>query len=127
MTQPEGVFVHERALCECEDVGADTRIWAFAQVMAGARVGRGCNLCGHSFIESGAVSVQRGGEILADLGAGQCFGELALLCDVPRSATVEASQPCVLLSIDRARFRDIITHDFEAGMRLEALAQARGR
>ncbi len=49
------VFVHERALCESDDVGAGTRVWAFAHVMPGARVGRDCNVCGHSFIESGAV------------------------------------------------------------------------
>ena len=52
---PEGVFVHERALCETDAVGAGTRIWAFAHVMAGAVVGEGCNVCDHAFIESGAV------------------------------------------------------------------------
>ena len=49
------VFVHERALCETDDIGAGTRVWAFAHVMAGARVGTDCNICGHAFIESGAV------------------------------------------------------------------------
>jgi UDP-2-acetamido-3-amino-2,3-dideoxy-glucuronate N-acetyltransferase len=49
------VFVHERGLCESDEVGARTRIWAFAQVMQGARVGSDCNICGHSFIEGGAV------------------------------------------------------------------------
>lgn len=48
------VFVHERALCESEDVGPRTRIWAFAHVMAGARVGADCNLCDHVFVETGA-------------------------------------------------------------------------
>ncbi len=49
------VFVHERALCETTDVGPRTRIWAFAHVMPGARIGADCNLGDHSFIESGAV------------------------------------------------------------------------
>jgi acetyltransferase-like isoleucine patch superfamily enzyme len=49
------VFVHERALCESEDVGARTRVWAFAHVMSGARIGADCNVCDHAFIESGAV------------------------------------------------------------------------
>ncbi len=49
-----GVFVHEKGLCESEMVGAGTRVWGFAHVMAGAVVGRDCNICGHSFIESGA-------------------------------------------------------------------------
>lgn len=51
----EPPFVHEKALCESSDVGAGTRVWAFAHVMKGAKVGEDCNLCDHSFIESGAV------------------------------------------------------------------------
>ena len=51
----EGVFVHPHALCESESVGEGTRVWAFSHVMAGAVVGRDCNLCGHTFIEAGAV------------------------------------------------------------------------
>ena len=50
------VFVHEKALCESEAVGAGTRIWAFAHVMAGAVVGRDCNIGDHAFVESGARS-----------------------------------------------------------------------
>jgi acetyltransferase-like isoleucine patch superfamily enzyme len=48
------VFVHEKALCEAEDIGPGTRIWAFAHVMKGATVGARCNICDHAFIESGA-------------------------------------------------------------------------
>ena len=49
------VFVHERGLCESDEVGDGTRVWAFAHVMPGARVGSGCNVCDGAFIESGAV------------------------------------------------------------------------
>src|SRR5581483_6691234 len=55
MATPQGVFVHPHALCESEQVGEGTRVWAFAHVMKGAKVGKGCNLCDHSFVESGAV------------------------------------------------------------------------
>jgi acetyltransferase-like isoleucine patch superfamily enzyme len=48
-------FVHERGLCESDDVGEGTRIWAFAHVMKGARIGRKCNVCDHAFVETGAV------------------------------------------------------------------------
>jgi UDP-2-acetamido-3-amino-2,3-dideoxy-glucuronate N-acetyltransferase len=51
----KSLFIHEKALCESDDVGAGTRIWAFAHVMKGAHVGRDCNICDHAFIESGAV------------------------------------------------------------------------
>lgn len=49
------VFVHPQALVETDHIGAGTRIWAFAHVMNGARVGAGCNICDHAFIESGAI------------------------------------------------------------------------
>jgi len=49
------VFVHPRALCESEQVGAGTRIWAFAHVMSDARVGKDCNIGDHAFLESGAT------------------------------------------------------------------------
>lgn len=49
------VFVHSHALCESDEVGPRTRVWAFAHVMAGARVGADCNVCDHVFIEAGAV------------------------------------------------------------------------
>lgn len=49
------VFVHARALCESDEVGGGTRVWAFAHVMAGARVGSRCNVGDHAFIENGAV------------------------------------------------------------------------
>jgi len=43
------------ALCDSEEVGEATRIWAFAHVMKGARIGARCNIGGGSFVESGAV------------------------------------------------------------------------
>jgi UDP-2-acetamido-3-amino-2,3-dideoxy-glucuronate N-acetyltransferase len=51
----EGVFVHPQGLCESEDVGRGTRVWAFAHVMKGAKVGRDCNIGEGAFIEDGAV------------------------------------------------------------------------
>ncbi len=55
MSTAPGPFVHDKALCESDDVGPRTRIWPFAHVMKGARVGADCNVCGHAFVESGAV------------------------------------------------------------------------
>ncbi|MEN1940085.1 WxcM-like domain-containing protein [Luteimonas sp. MJ246] len=48
-------FVHPNALCESEDIGAGTRIWAFAHVLPGARIGRDCNICDGVFIEGDVV------------------------------------------------------------------------
>lgn len=48
------VFLHPQAVCESHDVGVGTRIWAFAHVLDGARVGRDCNVCDGAFVEGGA-------------------------------------------------------------------------
>ena len=40
---------------ETTAVGPGTRIWAFAHVLDGARIGQDCNICDHTFIEGGAV------------------------------------------------------------------------
>ncbi len=54
MTDPTAApFVHPHALCETTDVGARTRVWAFAHLLPGAVVGRDCNICDHAFIEGG--------------------------------------------------------------------------
>ncbi len=47
------VSYHPTALCESDDIGAGTRIWAFAHVMNGAQIGESGNICDHVFIESG--------------------------------------------------------------------------
>lgn len=49
-------FVHPNALCETDAVGEGTRIWAFAHVLPGARIGRDCNICDGVFVE-GDVTV----------------------------------------------------------------------
>jgi acetyltransferase-like isoleucine patch superfamily enzyme len=49
------VIIHPKALVETEDIGEGTRVWAFAHVMAGAKIGKQCNIGDHCFVETGAV------------------------------------------------------------------------
>jgi UDP-2-acetamido-3-amino-2,3-dideoxy-glucuronate N-acetyltransferase len=51
----EAVFVHPDGRCETEHVGAGTRVWAFAHVLPGARLGRDCNICDHVLVEGDVV------------------------------------------------------------------------
>jgi acetyltransferase-like isoleucine patch superfamily enzyme/dTDP-4-dehydrorhamnose 3,5-epimerase-like enzyme len=53
--RPMKKLVHPQALCETKRVGARTRIWAFAHVLPGARIGADCNICDHTFIENDVV------------------------------------------------------------------------
>ena len=59
-------------------------------------------------IESGTVEVTIAGEHVRDLGPGQWFGELALLRDRPRSATVTARERLTLRSVDRDTFLGVV-------------------
>jgi acetyltransferase-like isoleucine patch superfamily enzyme/dTDP-4-dehydrorhamnose 3,5-epimerase-like enzyme len=49
------VFVHPNGLCESDEVGAGTRVWAFAHVLPGARIGADCNICDGVFVEGRAI------------------------------------------------------------------------
>lgn len=60
-------------------------------------------------IESGRFEVAIDGRIVRELGAGDGFGEIALLHDVPRTATVTAAADGSIWSLDRERFLDAVT------------------
>jgi len=51
----KSVFIHPQALVESREIGPRTRVWAFAHVLAGARIGSDCNLGDHVFVESGVT------------------------------------------------------------------------
>lgn len=49
------VMVHPQGICESENIGDETRVWAFSHILPGARVGADCNICDHVFIENDVV------------------------------------------------------------------------
>jgi acetyltransferase-like isoleucine patch superfamily enzyme len=51
----DDVFIHPQAIVETSNIGAATRIWAFAHILPGARIGKNCNICDHTFIESDVI------------------------------------------------------------------------
>jgi CRP/FNR family transcriptional regulator, cyclic AMP receptor protein len=57
---------------------------------------------------SGTADVTKKGESVAQLGPGDWFGEIALLTDSPRTATVTATSPVDVLVITERRFRDVV-------------------
>ena len=58
-------------------------------------------------IEAGTAEVKRGGDTLAQLGPGDFFGEMALLEEDRRVATVTATSDMTLIVMNRSSFRSI--------------------
>ena len=56
----------------------------------------------------GTAEVTKEGKRIADVGSGDWFGEIALLTDQPRTATVTASSPVDVLVITDRRFREVV-------------------
>ncbi|MEE8448585.1 MAG: cyclic nucleotide-binding domain-containing protein [Thermodesulfobacteriota bacterium] len=67
-----------------------------------------------------------GAEIkVAELGPGECFGEIALFMDRPRTATVIASTPVELLSLAKSDFDSLLKTDLFVSRNLERMASRR--
>ncbi len=47
--------IHPTAVVETDEIGMDTNVWAMVHIMSGVRIGTGCNIGDHTFIETGAV------------------------------------------------------------------------
>ena len=60
-------------------------------------------------IVAGSAAVSVRGEPRPPLAPGDCFGEIALLRGIPRTATVVADQPLHTLALDREAFLVAIT------------------
>jgi len=60
-------------------------------------------------VESGELAVERDGAEIARVGPGGYFGEIALVRDVPRTATVRPLTDAALLALDRDEFIAAVT------------------
>ncbi|HJQ41747.1 MAG TPA: MFS transporter [Jatrophihabitantaceae bacterium] len=78
-------------------------------------------------IESGRVRVTHGTEAIREEGPGEYFGEIALLRDVPRTATVTTIEDSVLLTLARGPFLDAVTGNVESSQALDDVISYRMR
>jgi CRP/FNR family transcriptional regulator, cyclic AMP receptor protein len=58
-------------------------------------------------IEEGTAEVRRGDQYLADLGPGDFFGEMGLIGDTTRSASVTATSPIRAIVMTGSAFRHV--------------------
>lgn len=48
-------FKHKTSLVESNNIGNDSKVWAFTHILSGAKVGSQCNICDHVFIENDVI------------------------------------------------------------------------
>jgi CRP/FNR family transcriptional regulator, cyclic AMP receptor protein len=75
-------------------------------------------------ILEGSAEVRRDGRVIASLCGGDFLGEIALVTDVPRTATVTATTPVRVLVVPTREFRQLLrTSPDIQGKVLEAVAE----
>lgn len=95
--------------CSKQELGLVARIADEIALPGGTSVfeqgKRGREFC---VLVAGEVEIRQGPTRLRALTAGDFFGEIALILDAPRSATVTATTDVRLLVIDQAAFRRLL-------------------
>ncbi|MGA9746019.1 MAG: MFS transporter [Nocardioides sp.] len=76
-------------------------------------------------IESGRVGVTQGGRVLREEGAGDYFGEIGLLRDVPRTATITALEDTRVVVLTRDDFLLAVSGHGEARRTAESTVKRR--
>lgn len=76
-------------------------------------------------IESGGVEVTQGGALLREEGPGDFFGEIGLLRDVPRTATITATTDTRMLVLERADFLAALTGNEEGSRAVDDVVSRR--
>lgn len=78
-------------------------------------------------IEQGTAEVRRGEQYLAELGPGEFFGEMGLVGDVPRSASVIARSPMTVIVMTGSAFRQVDREFPEVGTQIRKTIEERCR
>jgi MFS family permease len=76
-------------------------------------------------VVEGEVEVSVDGAVVSELGPGGYFGEIALIRDVPRTATATARTPVVLYALEREDFLAAVTGHAPSEQAAEDVASAR--
>jgi CRP/FNR family transcriptional regulator, cyclic AMP receptor protein len=78
-------------------------------------------------IEQGSVEVRRGEQLLAELGPGDFFGEMGLMADTRRNATVTATSPVKVVVMTAQAFRQTAREMPEVADKIRSAIEERCR
>jgi CRP-like cAMP-binding protein len=78
-------------------------------------------------IEEGTVEVRRGDQLLGELGRGDFFGEMGLMADTRRNATVTATSPVTVVVMTAQAFRQTARELPEVAEKIRAAIEERCR
>lgn len=73
----------------------------------------------------GKVDVIASGRILAELGQGDFFGEMALIMNSPRTASVMTKEPCRVLKLSANQFWNVLSQHASIALYLETVSESR--
>jgi CRP-like cAMP-binding protein len=108
-----------------KDLEAVGRICDEVDLPAGRVVAKQGNYAEEFFvILDGTVAIERSGKHFGDFGPGDFFGELALLANIHRTATVTCTTACRLLVLGHREFNSLLAkYPSVQGAVLKALAE----
>jgi CRP-like cAMP-binding protein len=78
-------------------------------------------------IEEGTAEVRRGEQFLAELGPGDFFGEMGLVGDTRRNATVVATSPLTVVVMTGQAFRQTARELPEVARKIREAIEERGK
>ena len=76
-------------------------------------------------VAEGSVEISEYGRVISELGAGGYFGEISLIRDVPRTATVTSTTAVVLYALDREDFLAAVTSHAPSAEAAEEVVSSR--
>ncbi|KAI9193288.1 cyclic nucleotide-binding-like protein [Polychytrium aggregatum] len=77
------------------------------------------------FIVQGTVDIIVKGKVVGQLQSGAFFGELALLGNIPRTATIKATSACSMYRLYREHFMKIIDNFSDVKYRIQMIFEER--